>query len=153
MVVIMQITMYKNYSDNNHISKTLGQPVTLTGSLRNESNVINPNIRVEVDNPSLYNYAHIPEFGRYYYITDMRSIRTNLWELSMHVDVLMSFEDAIKQLPVIVSNAENDDSRYMSGEQWATTVKRKTDVISFPSGLLETGEFILITSGGIATGQ
>lgn len=149
----MQITMYKNYSDNNVISKTLGQPLTLTGSLRNESNVINPTIRIEIDNPALCNYAYIPEFGRYYYITDMRSIRTNLWELSMHVDVLMSFADAIRALPVIVANAESDDSRYMTGEQWATTVKRKTDVISFPSGLLDTGEFILITSGGIAAGQ
>lgn len=149
----MQITMYKNFSDNNVISKTLGQPITLTGNLRNESNVIDPNIRIEVENPALYNYAYIPEFGRYYYITDMRSIRTNLWELSMHVDVLMSFADAIRALPVIVSNAEYDDSRYMTGPQWATTVKSKTDVINFPSGLLDSGEYILITSGGIVGAQ
>jgi len=144
----MQITMYKNFSDNNVISKTLGQPITLTGNLRNESNVINPNIRIEVDNPALYNYAYIPEFGRYYYITDMRSIRTNLWELSMHVDVLMSFADAIRALPVIVSNAENDSERYISGGQWVANVKNKTDIISFSSGLLQNGEFILITAGG-----
>lgn len=144
----MQITMYKNYSDNNVISKTLGQPVTITGSLRNESNVINPTIRIEIDNPALSNYAYIPEFGRYYYITDMRSIRTNLWELSMHVDVLMSFADAIRALPVIVSNAEVDSERYISGEQWVTTVKHKTDILKFANGLNSTGEFILITAGG-----
>jgi hypothetical protein len=140
--------MYKNYSDNNVISKTLGQPVTITGSLRNESNVINPNIRIEVDNPALYNYAYIPEFGRYYYITDMRSIRTNLWELSMHVDVLMSFADAIRALPVIVASAETDSERYISGSQWVTTVKHKTDILKFANGLNSTGEFILITAGG-----
>lgn len=144
----MQITMYKNFSDNNVISKTLGQPITLTGNLRNESNVINPNIRIEVENPALYNYAYIPEFGRYYYITDMRSIRTNLWELAMHVDVLMSFADAIRALPVIVSSAENDSERYISGGQWVANVKNKTDIISFSNGLLQNGEFILITAGG-----
>lgn len=149
----MQLTLFQNVSDNNVISKTLVSNLVLIGELRNESNVVNPTILIEHANPSSYNYAYIPDFGRYYYITDMRSIRTYLWQLTLRVDVLMSFANAIRQLPVIVSNAENDDSRYMAGSQWATTVKTKTDVISFPSGLLDTGEYILITSGGIAGAQ
>lgn len=41
------------------------------------------------------NYVHIPEFNRYYFITDIISIRQNLWRILLHVDVLMSYSNAI----------------------------------------------------------
>lgn len=150
----MNITLYVNNSERQAISKNLSNGITLTGSLRNESSVINPTILIETTNPSSYNYAYIPEFGRYYFITDMVSVRTNLWRVSMSVDVLMSFAQSILNLDVIVSDAsigDADSPTYMSGNVWQTTVKTKTDVIQFPSGLLDDGEYILITSGGIAS--
>lgn len=149
----MNVVLYTNVSDNNVITKNLTEYATYTGTLRKESSVITPTLLIESETPIVANYARIPEFDRYYYITDVVSVRNDLWQVSFRVDVLMSFAQAIKQLPVIVSNAENDDSRYMSGSQWATTVKTKTDVINFPNGLLDTGEYILITSGGIAGSQ
>lgn len=150
----MDIVLYVNNSERQAINKTLTNGLTLTGSLRNESSVINPTILIETTNPSSYNYAYIPEFGRYYFITDMVSVRTNLWRVSMSVDVLMSFQQSILNLDVIVSDAsmgDNESPTYMSGDVWKTTVKTKTDVITFPSGLLDSGEYILITSGGIAS--
>lgn len=149
----MNVVLYTNVSDNNVITKNLTEYATYTGTLRNESSVITPTLFIESETPIVANYARIPEFDRYYYVTDVTSVRNDLWQVSFRVDVLMSFAQAIKQLPVIVSNAENDDSRYMSGSQWAATVKTKTDVINFPNGLLDTGEYILITSGGIAGSQ
>lgn len=150
----MNIVLYVNSSERQAISKSLSNGLTLTGSLRNESSVINPTILIETTNPSAYNYAYIPEFGRYYFITDMVSVRTNLWRVSMSVDVLMSFAQSILNLDVIVNDAsigDNDSPTYMFGDVWQTTVKTKTDVITFPSGLLDSGEYILITSGGIAS--
>ena len=66
----------------------------------------------------------------------------------------MSFQTEILNLDVIVSDlsiGEPHTETYMQGEQWSTTVKNKTDIINFPSGLLDDGEYILITSGGIAS--
>ena len=66
----------------------------------------------------------------------------------------MSFRDAILNLDVIVSDislGESPVSTYFSGEQWASTVRTKTDIINFPNGLLDNGEYILITSGGVAS--
>lgn len=150
----MDITLYVNSSERQAISKSLSNGITLTGSLRNESSVINPTILIEATNPSSYNYAYISEFGRYYFITDIVSVRTNLWRVSMSVDVLMSFAQSILNLDVIVSDAsigDYDSPTYMNGDVWKTTVKNKTDVITFPSGLLDSGEYILITSGGVAS--
>lgn len=150
----MEIELYITGSERNEISKVLQNGVTLNGSLRNESSVINPTILIEIVNPSSYNYAFIPEFNRYYYITDMVSVRTNIWRVTMSVDVLMSYQAQILALDCIVEDlaiGEPNASVYYTGEQWKTTVKTKTDVISFPNGLLDNGEYILITSGGIAS--
>ena len=63
----------------------------------------------------------------------------------------MSFKTQILNLNVTVSDVssgESPDETYINGEQWQTTVKTKTDIVSFSNGLLDSGEYILITSGG-----
>lgn len=150
----MEIQLLINNSERQAINKSLSSGITLLGSLRNESSIINPIILIEIDNPSGYNYMYIPEFGRYYFITDAVSVRTGLWRISGAVDVLMSFASDILNLNVIVSDlslGEEKASTYIEGEQWKSTVKTMTDVINFPNGLLDSGEYILITSGGVAS--
>lgn len=150
----MEIILYTTGSERHAIQKNLQNAIEFVGSLRGESSVVSPTILIEMTNPSQYNYCFIPEFNRYYFITDITSVRTNLWRISCSVDVLMSFQTEILNLDVIVSDLSNGESpteTYMQGEQWATSVKNKTDIINFPSGLLDAGEYILITSGGIAS--
>lgn len=148
----MDIILYVCSSERQAINKTLSSGTILTGSLRGESSVINPSFLIEYSNPSDFNYCYISEFGRYYFISNITSVRTNIWRIDCSVDVLMSFNTQILSLNVIVGdNTEYDTETYMNGEQWQTSVKTKTDVIMFPSGLLDDGEYILITSGGVAT--
>lgn len=146
----MNIVLYENYSEKEAIVKDIQSAYTLTGSLRGESSVINPSFLIEHSNPSNYNYCYIADFGRYYFISNITSVRTDIWKIDCSVDVLMSFQDEILALDVTVSDASVGDQRptYMNGDVWQTTVKTKTDVIVFPSGLLDDGEYILITSGG-----
>lgn len=150
----MVIDLYITGSEKNAIYKNLQNELELEGSLRNESSVVNPVFVIEAVNPTAYNYCFIPDFNRYYFITNIESVRTNLWRIHCAVDVLMSYQSQILNLSVIVSDVtagEYPNSTYFTGEQWQVTVKTKTDVLSFPSGLLEQGEYILITSGGIAS--
>ena len=148
----MDIILYVNTSERQAINKNIGSASTLTGSLRGESSVINPSFLIEATNPSGYNYCYIAEFGRYYFITNITSVRTDIWRIDCAVDVLMSFKNQILNLDVIVSDDSLPDTEcYYSGEQWQTLVKTKTDVISFPYGLLNDGEYILITSGGVVS--
>lgn len=144
------ISLFKTNSENNRVVKTLTDEKQLSGELRNQTSVLNPSIRIEsADNISIYNYAYISEFGRYYYITDIVSVRTNCWVVSLRCDVLMSYKDEIQGLNVILDNTqETGFSNYLSSPNWVNLVKTKTDIKVFPSGLSEQGEFILITAGG-----
>lgn len=144
----MVITLYKMKSEKQKLNKDLESDDEYTGYLKDQCSVINPVFMVEDDNPSLYNYAYIPAFHRYYFIDDIISVRTGLWELHLSVDVLMSFKNDIKEMHVILSDSEDVGSDYISGEQWTAQVKTKTDILNFSNGLLDTGEYILITAGG-----
>ena len=145
----MDITLYKNNSEKNKINKNLSNGHTLTGTLRNESNVVNPTIIINIDNPTSYNYAYIPMFGRYYFITDFVSLRTGIWQINLKSDVLMSFKDPILNSRALIQNTQSvGKSNYLSGSNWVNNCKTKTDIIPFSNGLLNDGQYILITAGG-----
>lgn len=145
----MNLNLYVNSSEKNKIGKTLTNSITLQGTLREETNLINPSIVVEGDDFSQYNYAYIPKFKRKYFIESMDVIRKNLWRLNLRVDVLDSFKTSILAQNVILAGSEeNGANDYLTGEQWVPKVKSLTDIINFSSGLLDSGEYILITAGG-----
>ena len=52
------------------------------------------------------NYVYIPDFNRYYFINDITSVRQNLWRLSLHVDVLMSYKNEINNTNAFISRNE-----------------------------------------------
>ena len=150
--VNMDIILYTTDSERERVTKSLSNGLTLSGALRGESSVIKPSFTIEHANPSGFNYCFIDSFGRYYYITNITSVRTGLWRIDCAVDVLMSFRTEILNLEAIIEDLSLPEAEtYMNGDQWQTSVKTKTDVINFPSGLLDDGEYILITSGGVAS--
>ena len=145
----MTIELYISRDEKNVLSKLLSDPAEIEGRLKAETSITDPVITIDHHNPALYNYAFIREFNRYYFITDIRSIRNNIWEISMHVDVLMTYKDQIKNCSAVIDTSEETGvNDYLANEEYKATVKNKTDIISFPYGLLDSGEYILITAGG-----
>lgn len=145
----MNLTLYVNNSEKNKIGKNLTNDFPLFGTLRDVTNIINPVILIELNDIGNYNYCYIPDFNRYYFITDITVIRTGLFAISLMVDVLESFQTDIKNLSVILLNTQNvGSSNYLPSPVFRNNVKSKTDILNFPNGLNDSGEFILITAGG-----
>lgn len=147
----MTITLYKNNSERNCVNKVLSNMLTYTGTLRDATSIKAPVINIAANaNIINYNYAFITEFNRYYFITDIKSVRNGVWEISFLCDVLMSFKDDILAAYAVIDHTtEYDTSDYLSSDIWTTLVKDKTDIINFSgSSLLDSGEYILITAGG-----
>lgn len=142
----MQIILYNNESPQNKITKSITQIVSMVGVLRGEADVVNPTIRVYSENLPLFNYARIPEFSRYYYLRNVRAVRENIFDISLQSDPLMSFD--LSDVTGVVVESQNGGSNYLPNRNWIRLVKSKTDILNFSEGLLETGEYILITAGG-----
>lgn len=70
---------------------------TVSGELKDKSGIRNPRIlwAYGTSSPSGWNYAYIPVFGRYYYITDWIYQGGGVWEIQMTVDVMATYKDEI----------------------------------------------------------
>lgn len=95
----MTITLYNYDGDNRMVHKVLTGGSTLTGKLRDEGDFIDP-IFTTVTDPTGMNYCHMPDFERYYFIRDIVAVRTGLWEVTCHVDVLKTYEKSIHALDI-----------------------------------------------------
>lgn len=52
------------------------------------------------------NYCYIPEFKRYYWVSNIISVRSNLWRIDLNIDVLNSYAEEIKKQECYVSRNE-----------------------------------------------
>ena len=84
---------------------------TLTGSLRDESSVENPTIRIEES--SDFNYAYIQEYNRYYYVVDIIRVRTGIMDIVLKVDVLQSFYKQFMYSPMICSRSDSTYNKFI----------------------------------------
>lgn len=143
------ISLYKTASENNRVVKALTSGKEMSGELRNQTSVLNPSIRIEsADNISTYNYAYIPEFGRYYYIADITNVRTNCWIISLRCDVLMSYSAQIKALRPIIEREEVGQSSGLIDSDMPININKKVQKYYFPKGFTKDIQYVLITSGG-----
>lgn len=143
------ISLFKTNSENNRVIKTLTDEKQLSGELRNQTSVLNPSIRIEsADNLSAYNYAYISEFGRYYYITDIVSVRTKCWVVSLRCDVLMSYKDEIKTITGVVVRQESNPNKLLVDRLERIQSDKEIDILYYPDAFSKNLQYVLVTAGG-----
>lgn len=104
-----EIDLYQNTAERNRVDKInyLTLQGTLQGALRGECSLTSPVITLELDDVPTFNYVYIEKFGRWYYVTDITSLRANLWMISLTVDVLMTYKDGIQMCSAFIDRNEN----------------------------------------------
>ena len=147
----MVIKLYKTSSPRKKLVKDLTDGITLVGTLRAQSSLMSPTFTVQDISVVGYNYCYIPDFGRWYYINGIDALRANLYELSLGIDVLMTYAAEIRQNYAIVDKVESLGAayNYINDGSWVNTNRMKQSIINFATGCNDTGEFILITAGGM----
>ena len=143
----MNILLYKTTNANNDLNKTISDKVELVGALRDASSIIAPSILIQ-SNPIGYNYAYIPEFGRYYYIKNITAFRKGAYIVDLKCDVLMSFKDEILNMSGIVSRLTTGSPYVQRDILCKVTETHKR--IDFPATpFTRNGTYILIAKGGV----
>ena len=121
----MLVNLYSFEKKKNSTKQPLiSSATTLTSvQLKDETSIMNPVLLVNPSNsalpspfvPSGFNYANIPSFGRYYYISDW-TWKNGIWECTLNVDVLASFKTAIGNTSAYVErSASMYDSNVVDG--------------------------------------
>ena len=128
----ISISFGSTTSEKRQLDKTVSYSVNLTGTLRNETGVVNPTILVEANVSTLAacNYMHIPSFGRYYFITEIRSITDDLCEVSGHCDVLSTYKTGIRTNSAIISRSSQQGNWNLYLNDPMLKVNSKSEIIT-----------------------
>lgn len=164
------ITLYSNTASDNRVDKTdyLTKIEDVSGVFRNDVDIVDPIVRVNIKTPE-FNYAYIEDFNRYYYVVDTSHIANDLWEISLHCDVLMTYRFALLNCPVFVDRCESetlynslivDDKLPLKQGQTVTTTFIDNDVYTDGTGqfvltglLVSIGDSVSATSLNIEPGE
>lgn len=147
----MTLTFSTNKSPKNKLEKELVLIQRCDGCrLKAPTDIINPVFTVStIAAADLYksNYVYAPELNdRKYFITDIVAVRTDLWEVHCHIDVLSTYADGVKQQEAIIHRQENKWNLYLDDGFFKTYQNPYIVVKKFPSGFT-TQNFVLAVAG------
>ena len=107
----MTVNFWAFTKKSNSTARPSATPAQSLGcKLKDQSGVLRPVLEVAgFSNPSSLNYAQIPVYGRYYYVTDWIYYR-GIWEASLQVDAMATYKLVI-----------GSESKYVLRSSYAST--------------------------------
>lgn len=145
----ISVTFYQNNSEPYRIGKNLTTKHSESCILKDGASVENPVILISNSNMTDCNYMYIPDFGRYYFINDIVSVRQGLWEIHAHVDVLETYKTQIKACSATFKRQENLFNMDLDDPEFK--VYNNLDCVTkvFSGGSLNKNmSYVLVTAGG-----
>lgn len=142
------ILIQQNASERIKVDKDVTTLATITGTLRQETSIIDPVFIVagDLDNFIGVNYLTVGSFGRSYFANNIRSVRSGLVELTCHVDVLSSFAATIRMNSAIIRRQENNWNLYLNDGTFKVYQNPIVLTKAFPSGFT-TQKYVLAVAG------
>lgn len=115
---VVSLNLYQNSSEFNRVDKSgfLTSVGLIVGVFKDVTSITTPSIIIERDSID-FNYVHIPELNRYYFVEEVISVKRRLWQIRLKVDVLMSFASKIREQKGYISRNENDYDEYLIDNQ------------------------------------
>ena len=118
----------------NKIEKSTTGDTTFSGTLKENTSTTDPVFIIESSTYPAFNYAYIADFNRYYYVKDIVNLYNNMWEVTLHVDVLKTFASAILSSPCIIAKtASNDFNLYLNDPNFKCQQNDRFGMVNFPS--------------------
>lgn len=141
------IVLMNNQQELNKISKSPTTVMTLTGTLRDEANIVDPVIMIEYDGTlTNCNYMRIEAFNRYYFITKIESVRTGLWRIYGHCDVLKTYAKAILGTEAVVARSESKWNLLINDAMFKVYSNPRIQIANFPNKF-SGQDYVLVMNG------
>lgn len=141
------IDFKNNQEELNKISKNPATVFSLTGELRDGTSIVDPEILVEYSGTlTNTNYMYIAEFHRYYFITNIESVRTGLWKVYAHCDVLKTYANAILGCTGVIARQEHNWNLFLNDSAFKVYSNPRIQVAKFPQKF--TGDSYILAMKG-----
>lgn len=144
----MDIVLYRTVDNNNVVNKTLIDEIIIENvRLKQPTNILRPTIVISSLEPFNLNYAKIPDFNRYYFISDITIHSNGIYVLGLEVDVLMTYKEGI-----LDSYAEYErgikEGEYL-GISTPTDLRKDIDIFESDVTLTGNKNIIFSSIGGV----
>ena len=129
--------LYTTLSERTALDKTMEVGgIELSGTLINNSNIINPSILIHrsAETLSTYNYMVISNFNRRYFITEVTALTAETCMVSGHVDVLSTYKSAIRNLDAVIARQENKYNLYIDDNLFKVDSRTIIQTVQFDKG-------------------
>ena len=145
----MTIRLLTTKSENNRIDKSYRVDNEISGDIKDQCSILSPTIILQLDSYPVSNYAYIVELNRYYFIQDIVILCDGVYQLSLRVDVLMSYKSQIKSLDVIVNKQEKryNSNKYINDGSFVVENRTFNQIINFQNGFSNNAQYVLVTAG------
>lgn len=153
-ITTFDINLYQNSSEPNRLDKTnyLTAIGTLEGTLRDESSITDIVITFESTNVPNFNYVYIPIFNRYYFVNDITSLKYKLWQVSLSVDTLMTYKNAILSCRGFVDRNERASSPMIVDKKRVVRSGKTVSYTAIPNELFtETNGWYVLNGLALST--
>lgn len=87
------------------------------GAFREECEILTPSVLFEFNSFPIFNYVFIPSLSRFYFVTNITCVRSNLYRVDMKIDVLYSYMDDIYNQSGFIARNENSYSTHIIDER------------------------------------
>lgn len=145
----LTVTLYNSASPVEKIGKTLTSGGTYSCSLKDTTSILNPVLIIRTSDPVYnYNYLYIQEFGRYYFINDIKSVNNNVWEISAHVDVLETYKSAILANSAVIKRQASQYNLYLDDPDFHAYNYERIQTLQFPqNSFSKLLNYVLVVNG------
>lgn len=147
----MTLTLMKNYSDNRVLNKNVVTVVTKDCNVYNDCNIMNPVLLLTYSAEVVdCNYAYIPDWNKYYYVSPPLLINGGRCILSLSEDALMSHADEIKSLSCTI--LRNEFGTYSLLPDSNVMIQGENEITEYsfnnPFQFYNRGSYVLQALGG-----
>lgn len=145
----MEVIFYYNASDSRYSVKDITEVDRVSNaSFKQPFNILDPVLQLSKNiDPLEYNYCYIPDVDRYYFIAAQPSYEAGFYNVSLHIDVLMSFRSEFIELGAIIARQEGQYNAYLKDDRLPVLADRKVTSVNFPAGFADSFQMILVVNG------
>lgn len=141
----MKMYLYHVSDAENVINKNLVNGLEIDINLKASVDLVNPEIILNGDFRG-YNYAHIPELNRFYFIDRIEQLNLKLIKLSLSCDVLETYKaDILNSNARFKRNIKNGDYQNISIDYSNQTISTNYNSDGVP---MDGNTMIISTIGG-----
>ena len=152
----MYCTLYYNHSDNTELFKEIdaifpqdADHPEIPIHILQESNVVDPTFQMSAaTNIMNANYMYVPNLARFYFINEYK-MKNGYLEITAHVDVLMSYNQQISNMYVMLDRQEQQSNFNLYLPDSMPLIDNPDNIRTIPFGGIfnETSDFLLILAG------